>query len=236
MHRFLSCMRAAHAIAWSVAIAGVLAGCSGAGVVEAQNDRSAGVTLERSSVSCSSDPGVACADSVRARPADGLTQTSMLRTVKPAAGTPSAIDSLDHDVLPDGRWRIVVHFKRDLPAGSYAGTVEINVFSLLEGYSAATLSYSFTQAGATGDLRPLAALAGATDWQTHGGNARHSGAVPVTLDVANFTRRWTAGGTDIGRLSAPVAAAGRAFVVGTRVDSGSSASTLWAIDESTGGL
>lgn len=232
MHRTPT--RDLRALAASAVAALLLAACGGGGRGDPQNDRIAGVSPERSAVSCSADPGVACSDSLLARPADGQLHSEMTRAVTPAAGSAPAVDFLEHDTLPDGRWRIVVHFKRDLPAGTYTGTIAINVFSLFSSYRESTLQYTFTQAGALGDLRALAPLAGAGDWQTTGGNAAHAGAVPVTLDPATFSRRWTLDGTR-GELSPPVTAAGRVLFTGTRLDNGATRSTLWAIDEASGG-
>lgn len=232
MQGFLSCARMARAIVGPAALAVLVSACGGGGRGDPQNDRIAGLTPERATVTCSADPGIACADSLMARPADGYSQGDLVRTVTPASGTASPIDRLDHDTLPDGRWRISVHFKRDMPAGTYTGTIDINVFALFDDFRASTLRYIFTQAPDTGDLRPLAPLSGASGWQGVGGNATHTGAVPVTLDASAFSRRWTAGGVGVGPLSMPATAAGRVHVVGT--PSGGSVGTLWAYDEHSG--
>ena len=76
--------------------------------------------------------------------------------------------------------------------GTYRSTLSIMVCSdpnCANVLASSSLPYDITILSNT-NLTPLSALPGATDWTTAGGNAAHTGYVPVTLDPARFTSRW----------------------------------------------
>lgn len=106
----------------------------------------------------------------------------------------------------------------NLPAGVHTGNVSIQFCKAslcAEEYagSPVTLPYEVRVHAITSDLKPLAALAGAGDWLEYRGSAAHTGAVPATLDVQDFSRRWQwlPQDTDINKASPVVTYQGRAF-------------------------
>lgn len=91
--------------------------------------------------------------------------------------------------------------------------------------------------GATPDLRPLRALAGATDWAGAQGNAAHTGYVPATLDVARFGLRWqwTLPEGRSYTLGPPATGDGRVALAAQGL-AGSSDTELFVLDEHNGAL
>lgn len=213
-----------------------MAACSGGG---GPPPAPVGLAPDRTTITCSADPGVLCVDTVLAQPgAPG--HASFVASDKAPDGQSRAVEDVDYHLQPDGRGRISVFFRSDLPPGTYIGTIDVNLSMGPNGpaYRATTLHYQFTQAGAQGDLRALPAAA-LPDWQTLGGQATHRGSVDVALDPARFTRRFTVGGPDIGAMSRPATSGGRVFVTGTPAPEftpGVESSTLRAFDEATGAL
>lgn len=79
-----------------------------------------------------------------------------------------------------------------LSAGNHVGSLAVQVCgdpNCVEKYGEQTLGYSVQVLSHT-NLKALAPLAGTTDWSNRGGNAAHTGHVPVTLDPGVFSARW----------------------------------------------
>lgn len=129
-------------------------------------------------------------------------------------------------VQADGTVRIDIVPSATVAAGRYTGKVTVNVCSdpncnaQLAG-SPMLVPYDFNvdapEGGATAfNLTALGALAGAADWETFQANASHTGLVPVTLDPANFSARWTwvapASNGQSTLVSAVTISGGRVFV------------------------
>ena len=89
-----------------------------------------------------------------------------------------------------------VMFDPKLPQGSYTGVLKLEMCMDTTGCattdpaSAITLPYQI-DVGASVTPGPLSALPGAPEWSAWQGNAAHNGFVPVTLDPAHFSPRWT---------------------------------------------
>lgn len=108
----------------------------------------------------------------------------------------------------DGSWRLTLAMTPGLPAGVYTGWVQLTVegtYTLVSEYASIHMNYTVTVADKAGKPAPLARLAGAADWEGYGGNAGHTGLVPVTLDSGKFKRRWTWTGLPTDALSNDIA-------------------------------
>lgn len=125
-----------------------------------------------------------------------------------------------------------------LPAGVHEGYVRVSLCqnSACSSHypgSPLLIPYTVTVIGST-NLTPLAALAGAPDWQTYQGNAGHTGHVPVTLDPAAFSPRWSWILPDTGVTLSPVATADDQVYV-TASGYFTTDTKLYALDEAAGG-
>lgn len=135
-----------------------------------------------------------------------------------------------------------------IAAGQYTGKVTVNVCSdpnctvQLAG-SPFQVPYDFrvdpVEGGTTAfNLKALSPLAGAPDWETFQGNASHTGYVPVTLNPADFSARWTwvapAYQGQQTQVSTVTASGGRVFVANGAGWISQSASLLYALGEADG--
>lgn len=95
--------------------------------------------------------------------------------------------------LGGGNFKTVVSLNSQLPAGHYAGTVQLKICrdyfcnNPLPG-GPWLLPYEFNVSAGATDQRPVQPLSGVPDWTTYQGNAAHTGYVP--LSVTRFAKRW----------------------------------------------
>lgn len=90
-----------------------------------------------------------------------------------------------------GQCSMTAQVRSDVPAGSYAGTLNVTLgtdSTTVTGMQV-TVPYSVTVRPASNPT-PLARLPVATEWTQEQGNAQHTGYVPITLAPTKFTRRW----------------------------------------------
>lgn len=95
----------------------------------------------------------------------------------------------------NGSFSVGLQIQNNLAAGNHHGNLTIRIckdMACAEQYagSPVTLPYEIHVVSISSNLKPLAPLVGAGDWETYRGNAAHTGAVPVTLNVQDFSRRW----------------------------------------------
>lgn len=137
------------------------------------------------------------------------------------SGAVMAIADVDKDRQPDGSWKIHIHFRPDLAPGTYTGGIELNlvVLDLFTKILPVTVNYNLTVSSPQGNLTALNRIAGVNDWNGFGGNAMHSGFLPLTLDASKFSRRWTRAST-VGTAFQALATSGNSVVV-TLQDNGS---------------
>ena len=168
-------------------------GGGGGGGFFGDQDIQAAMTLSQVKLSCDRSPGEGCDDmSVTARLASSLVDQRPLWTEKPAPGGIPALASAERQKQSDGSWLLTFTPVPGLAPGTYTGEVEFSIFELLTStYRPVRSAYKISVAGKQGKLDPLRRLAGAPDWEGYNGNAAHTGLVPVTLDPAKFSRRWT---------------------------------------------
>lgn len=191
-----------------------MAACGGGG----ESPRQA-MTLSQVSLTCQQQPGETCTKmQANVMLSADVTDQRPLWEEKPA-GASKIFDKVKPVKQADGSWVMVFSVKPGLSEGTYSGTVDFSVFvSPFPGtpnYQPRTASYSVTVASMKGKLSALQALPDAGDWQGSNGNAAHTGQVPVTLDAARFTRRWTwqdGAATLYTRASAVVAANGLVYL------------------------
>ena len=89
------------------------------------------------------------------------------------------------------------------------------------------------------NLKSLAPLAGAADWQTVQGSSAHTGFVPANLNPASFSPRWiwkSPDPTNLTEISEPVTSAGKVFTIAAPIPSYNIEPILFALDEATGAV
>lgn len=136
---------------------------------------------------------------------------------------------------PDGTYTAVLKTSPSLSVGRHQGHLELRLCrdsgcsSQFTG-SPAFLPYDLNVISGV-NLTPLTPWVNVNNWETYQGNAAHTGYVPVTLDPANFTPRWSWVTPDAGNGIEPVVIAdGLVYVTSAGLFSGSS--NLYALSES----
>jgi len=114
-----------------------------------------------------------------------------------------------------------------LPPGKRSGTLELRACK----DSACTQLHAGTPAQLAYELN----VSAVPDWETHQGNARHSGEVPIRLSPARFSKVWEwqrpAGGEPIGGINPVVTHAGKVYVT---MDVYFGEARLYALNEASG--
>jgi hypothetical protein len=90
-------------------------------------------------------------------------------------------------------YQATARFPGTLSAGRHQGQIRVdacNNQTCSEIYGSRILPYDITVLPGQ-NLTPLNALPGGSDWKSWGGNAGHSGYVPVSLNPQQFSVRWT---------------------------------------------
>ncbi|MGK5041558.1 PQQ-binding-like beta-propeller repeat protein [Janthinobacterium sp. GB1R12] len=185
------------AVAWPLAALGVLSvsACGGTGEKPEQ-----AMTLSQVNLNCTQQPGETC-DKVQATVMlySNVVDQRPLWEETPAAGGRKVFQRAKPIKQADGSWLMDFAVMPGLAEGTYTGSVDfsvfVNPFPGTPNYQPRTASYSITVVGLKGNLSPLRELSGG-DWEGSNGNAAHTGFVPVTLDTAKFTRRWSWKGAD----------------------------------------
>ena len=185
------------AVAWPLAALGVLSvsACGGTGEKPEQ-----AMTLSQVNLNCTQQPGETC-DKVQATIMlySNVVDQRPLWEETPAAGGRKVFQRAKPIKQADGSWLMDFAVMPGLAEGTYTGSVDfsvfVNPFPGTPNYQPRTASYRITVAGPKGTLSPLRELSGG-DWEGSNGNAAHTGFVPVTLDTAKFTRRWSWKGAD----------------------------------------
>lgn len=185
------------AVAWPLAALGVLSvsACGGTGEKPEQ-----AMTLSQVNLNCTQQPGETC-DKVQATVMlySNVVDQRPLWEETPAAGGRKVFQRAKPIKQADGSWLMDFAVMPGLAEGTYTGSVDfsvfVNPFPGTPNYQPRTASYSITVVGLKGTLSPLRELSGG-DWEGSNGNAAHTGFVPVTLDTAKFTRRWSWKGAD----------------------------------------
>jgi len=193
-HFFIARLRA---VAWPLAALGVLSvsACGGTGEKPEQ-----AMTLSQVNLNCTQQPGETC-DKVQATVMlySNVVDQRPLWEETPAAGGRKVFQRAKPIKQADGSWLMDFAVMPGLAEGTYTGSVDFSVsvspFPGTPNYQPRTASYSITVVGLKGTLSPLRELSGG-DWEGSNGNAAHTGFVPVTLDTAKFTRRWSWKGAD----------------------------------------
>lgn len=184
-------------VAWPLAALGVLSvsACGGTGEKPEQ-----AMTLSQVNLNCTQQPGETC-DKVQATVMlySNVVDQRPLWEETPAAGGRKVFQRAKPIKQADGSWLMDFAVMPGLAEGTYTGSVDfsvfVNPFPGTPNYQPRTASYSITVVGLKGTLSPLRELSGG-DWEGSNGNAAHTGFVPVTLDTAKFTRRWSWKGAD----------------------------------------
>lgn len=95
------------------------------------------------------------------------------------------------------QYSLLLKFLPNVPPGTYSGTLALRVCSAydcagdkhLPG-SPVVIPYTVTVTPEV-VLQPRPSASGLPEWETHQGNAGHTGYVPVTLDPTKFVPRWS---------------------------------------------
>ncbi len=117
----------------------------------------------------------------------------------------------------DGSFAVTLSTDAALAAGRHTGVLSVRVCPVADcaqqhAGSPVQLPYDIT-VGTPVNLTALSRIAGVADWETHQGNAAHTGHAPITLDATRFSTRWRWIASDAGvKLSPPVAANGLVYV------------------------
>jgi outer membrane protein assembly factor BamB len=135
--------------------------------------------------------------------------------------------------LGGGLYSVLLHTAPSLAVGEYSGAITLRL--CMESPCARSMVGKTVTVPYT--VKVLGAAAVMPDWQTHQGNAAHTGYVPVTLDPARFAFAWewrrsTSG--VLGFINAVVTEGDRVFV--TDDEYFGPLTSLYALDESDGSL
>jgi outer membrane protein assembly factor BamB len=128
----------------------------------------------------------------------------------------------------------------DAAPGNYSGNLEMRYCrdqACTKMYRGVTLLPYTARVYAKTNTKPLAALAGASDWETVQGSSAHTGYLPVTLNPANFSPRWlwrSPDQTNIPEVLEPVTSAGKVFTIAAPSPTNRLTPILFALDEATG--
>ena len=139
-----------------------------------------------------------------------------------------------------GTTDLAITVSPDTPAGTYSGNLDMVYCrdpACNKMYRGVTrLPYTVT-VYALSNLKPLAAVPGATDWYAVQGSSAHTGHVPITLNPSNFSPRWiwrSPDRTNIPQVLEPVTSAGKVFALATPEQNFHITPILFAIDEASG--
>jgi outer membrane protein assembly factor BamB len=131
--------------------------------------------------------------------------------------------------LANGQFSVLLRTAPSLAEGQYTGVITLRLCKASrcsQTVSKATVSYAF---------RVQRSIPVVPDWQTHQGNAGHTGFVPVTLDPGRFAYAWewrrSSSGT-LGFINAVVTDASRVFV--TDDEYFGTVTSLYALNEADG--
>jgi outer membrane protein assembly factor BamB len=135
--------------------------------------------------------------------------------------------------LAGGRYSVLLRTAPSLAVGEYNGVVTLRLCRespCARPIAGTTVTVPYT-------VRVQGTVTVTPDWQTHQGNAAHTGYVPVTLDPARFAYAWewrrsTSG--VLGFINAVVTEGGRVFV--TDDEYFGSLTSLYALNETDGSL
>lgn len=135
--------------------------------------------------------------------------------------------------LAGGRYSVLLRTAPSLAVGEYNGVVTLRLCRespCASAIAGTTVTVPYT-------VRVQGAASVTPDWQTHQGNAAHTGHVPVTLDPARFAYAWewrrsTSG--VLGFINAVVTEGDRVFV--TDDEYHGSLTSLYALNETDGSL
>ena len=190
-----------------------LAACGGGGLpVPSLGSSEDGISLAAGEVSCNADPAQQCQSSLRAQPIARLYEGGFKWSEAAAGATPAVFD-VNRIKQSDGSWLLHIDFKNALPAGVYRGSITLS-FPILSPFgdtiNSRSFNYTLTVAGANANLTPLARIT--TDWEGFNGNATHTGYVPLTLDTASFTRRFSRASPDNTRFEKIAVADGKVLL------------------------
>ncbi|MES2582231.1 MAG: PQQ-binding-like beta-propeller repeat protein [Pseudomonadota bacterium] len=115
-----------------------------------------------------------------------------------------------------GGYQLTLATSKRLAVGRYTGSVELRFCPVSDCAqqhpgSPQRVPYDITVVNPY-QTPPLSRIPGLPDWETHQGNAAHTGYVPVSLDAAKFTTRWRWQRFDGRSMGAPVVANDKVFV------------------------
>jgi len=119
---------------------------------------------------------------------------------------------------PYSDWLAELVTSTTLPVSEEKGTLNVRVCSDLSCttvYGQTGIPYDFT-VDADSNITTIAALPGALDWRTGGGDASRMSYVPITLDPSSFTVRWLQ--TDMEQLEPAGDVAGGSLLVTDSTD------------------
>lgn len=202
----------------------LLNGCGGGGggvVGSLLDDSENGISFASGDVACNADPAQTCQASLQAFPNTKVAQASFnWREESVSAAGTAVVRDVNRIKQPDGSWLLHIDFKNALAPGVYRGKITLSFFDLaplgtriLPG----SFNYTLTVTAANGNLKPLVRVA--TDWEGFNGNAAHTGFVPLTLDVANFSHRFSRASNDNTRFDQIALADGKYLLISREVSS-----------------
>lgn len=133
-------------------------------------------------------------------------------------------------------YRVDLHTTESAPPGTYSGELLIKLcktYNCSEQHpgSPVKLPYVFTVTSAT-NLTPIEPVAGVAEWLTEQGNTAHTGYVPATFNVSEFSSRWRVPKYSLSQKSAPVISGGR--VIYLSADPYETYSRIYALSENDG--
>jgi hypothetical protein len=143
-------------------------------------------------------------------------------------------------VVGSGAQNLKLTVSPNVAPGTYSGTLNVAYCrdsACKQMYRGVTQLPYTVAVYAASNLTPLAALAGAADWQGVQGSPAHTGYVPVTLSAGKFSQRWRWQSPDAAGLPyvlPPVTSGGKVFTMAAPDPTVHSTPILFAIDEATG--
>jgi outer membrane protein assembly factor BamB len=170
-----------------------------------------GLSLAAGEVSCNADPGASCQSSLRAQPIARLYEGGFKWSE--SAGT-AVVRDVNRIKQSDGSWLFHIDYKNALAAGVYRGSVTIRFDSFSpfgDTINPVSFNYTLTVAALNGNLTPLSRIT--NDWEGFNGNGAHTGFVPLTLDPASFTRRFSRVSPDNTHVANMALADGKLFLI-----------------------
>lgn len=158
--------------------------------------------------------------------ADGVSSSFTLTIIDPVATvtvTPSAAalyptQTLDLSATARSQFNDVLTGRAVAWSTSDAGKATVDAAGKVTAVASGDVTITATVEGKTASatlkvlVRPTANWAGATEWATYQGNARHTGFVPVTADPVVFDEMWTRKPLGADALNPVTEGGGRVFV------------------------